>query len=100
MNGLRYDFENGDIMIGANGSFVSTVIDGQNAALIALSQVCRLTKPEVGAQVGARVINVPPNRVASILAEAERMIQSDGGTNVVVQLTDAGDLYFKATYDD
>lgn len=99
MNGIRYDFENNDIMIGANGSFVTTVIDGQNAALISLSQVCRLTHPETGAQVGSRIINQRSSRVSAILAEAKRQVERDGGTGVIVEIQN-GNLYFKATYND
>jgi len=45
MTGLKFDFDVGDIVIDTDGSFVKANIDSQCAALIALSQICRLTVP-------------------------------------------------------
>lgn len=99
MNGLRFDFENNDIMLDDSGRFITATTDNQNVALIALSQVCRLTKPEVGAQIGARIINRKPINVSAVLAEAKRMAESDGARNVSIGLDGNNNLIFVGTYD-
>ena len=99
MHGLKLDFDVNDIVLKGNGSFATTVIDNQNAALIALSQVCRITKPEVGAQIGSRLQNRRAASVAALLAEARRMIERDGGRDVSVIL-DGAQLSFLTRYDN
>lgn len=100
MNGLKFDFDSGDITINASGSFQTATIDNQNVALIALSQVCRLTKPEVGAQIGARIINRRAVNVVAVLAEAKRMAENDGATNVTIEITNNDNITFLGTYDN
>lgn len=82
-----------------SGPFTKGIIDNQNVALIAVSQVCRLTKPELGAQVGARIINRRTNEIASVLADAKKQAQNDGATNVVIEMTDE-QLLFTGRYED
>lgn len=100
MTGLKYDFDQNDLVIGANGSFISATTDNQNVALIAVSQVCRLTKPEVGAQIIAQLVNRKPVSVSSVLSEAKRQAQNDGAYDVVVALTNDDELKFTGTYDN
>jgi len=101
MNGLLYDFEQRDIVMTNDGSrFVEADIDSQNCALIAMSQVCRLTAPHVGASLVSRLINRKRRSVQADIAEAERMVKADGGKNVQIILTDTGQIQFKADYED
>lgn len=82
-----------------SGPFTKGIIDNQNVALIAVSQVCRLTKPELGAQVGARIINRRTSEIASVLADAKKQAQNDGATDVVIEMTDE-QLLFTGRYED
>ena len=70
MRGIVYDFNVGDVVISESGPFVKGTIDNQNVALIAVSQVCRITKPEIGAQIGARIVNRRTSEIAGVLANA------------------------------
>jgi len=99
MTGLKFDFDTGDLLLGSDGTFVKANIDSQCAALIAVSQVCRLTKPEIGAQIGTRIVNRPVGVVQSILAEARRMVEQDGGADVKIALDENNNLLISATYD-
>ena len=107
MIGLRYDFGSmpgspdyvGDIVIDANGSFATALIDSQNAALITLTQVCRITKPEIGAQAYSFMTNRTVISILPILSEAKRMVERDGGSNVQIEIID-GNLKISATYDN
>lgn len=81
------------------GPFTKAIIDNQNVALIAVSQVCRITKPELGAQVGARIVNRRTSEIASVLADAKKQAQDDGATDVTIELTDE-QLLFKGRYED
>lgn len=94
-----FDFENNDIILQENGTFKSTTVDNQNCALISLSQVCRITRPILGAQIGSRLINRQRRHVSSILSSAKRMVQDDGGKNVVVDFDLNENLIFIAEYD-
>lgn len=100
MQGLKFDFDSGDLKINASGRFDSGFIDNQNVALIGVSQVCRLTRPEIGAQIGSRVINLKSSNVSSILFDAKRQAEQDGATNVRIELTDDKQLIFIGTYED
>ena len=99
MTGIKFDFEAADIIIGADGTFVVTETSSQCCALIAISQICRLTKPELGAYIGSRTLNVKHASVDAILAEAKRMVENDGGRDVGLRLIDEK-LLFTATYDN
>ena len=96
MEGLFYDFELNDIVIKDDGTFATAEIDSQNCALISLSEVCRLTKPEVGVRLGARIINRREEDVLNVVAEAKRAVEADGGTDVFISVK--GDLQFEAKY--
>lgn len=100
MVGLKYDFTENDITIGSDGSFITAVTDNQNVALIALSQVCRLTVPELGAQVGARLINIRRSQASSVLFDAVRMAESDGAKNVRVEFVADNQLIFEGSYEN
>lgn len=100
MRGLRFDFENSDLYLLPDGTFAESVIDSQNCALIAISQVCRITKPEVGTQLTAKLINRKTVNTASALAEARRAVEKDGGTNVLISVDSKDKLNFEATYED
>lgn len=100
MVGLVFDFEKGDIVIDASGSFATAGIDNQNIALIALSQVCRLTFPEIGAQIGPRLMNIPKSRAGAILADAKHQAEADGAKNVKIQFTNTDQLIFVGEYED
>lgn len=99
MLGLKFDFEQNDITIGADGSFVTAQTDQQNIALIALSQVCQLTNPRLGAQIGSKLINRPASSASSLLGAAQRMAEDDGATDVAITLTSDGKLYFNGKYE-
>jgi len=98
MIGIRFDFEENDIVVGASNSFERTNIDSQNCALISLCQICKLTEPETGAQIASLLQNRKEVNVKSVLANAKRQVERDGGTNVEVNIVD-GDLFFKAEYN-
>lgn len=100
MVGLKYDFTENDITISSDGSFTTAVTDNQNVALIALSQVCRLTVPELGAQVGARLINIRRSQAPSVLFDAVRMAESDGAKNVRVEFVTDNQLIFEGSYEN
>lgn len=99
MTGLFFNFEENDIVIGSNGSFVTSDIDGQCCTLIAISQICRITKPEVGTQLISKMYNRRYRNVAGSIAEAKRAVEKDGGKNVVIDLID-DNIYFDATYEN
>lgn len=98
MRGLQYNFEEQDLVIKPNGTFSTAITDNQTCALITLSQVCRITMPEIGEQIGAKLINRKTRSVASILSAAERAVESDGATQVAITLDDNSNLQFKANY--
>lgn len=98
MVGIYYDFIDGDIHFDSNGAIEKAVIDNQNCALIACSEVCRLTKPELGAVLGARILNRHPVDATARLAEARRMVEDDGGKKVTITLTDSKNVEFHADY--
>lgn len=100
MNGLRFDFEANDIVLSPSGSFAVSQIDSQNCALISLSQITRLTKPEIGAQLASQLQNRKQRSVASVLAEAKRMVEADGAKNVSITIDENDNLKFEATYED
>lgn len=101
MTGLKFDFDIGDIVIDVDkGRFVTANIDNQNVALISLSQICRLTRPELGAQIGARLLNRKPVSVSAVLVDAERQAKADGATNVFVGFSDSNALTFRGKYED
>jgi len=99
MNGLYFDFENNDIVLKDDGSFATAEIGSQNCAFIATSQVCRLTKPEIGEMLMARLINRKGVGSASDIARAKVAVEKDGGKNVAILINAAGQLSFKADYD-
>lgn len=82
-----------------SANFSVANIDGQNCALIALSQVCLVTKPLVGVQLGSRLVNRKERNVSGLISEAIRAVEADGGRNVVIELNDNGQLFFDATYE-
>lgn len=100
MRGFKFDFNTSDLIIGTDGQFPVASIDNQNVALIAVSQVCVVTKPEIGAQIGARLMNRPINLVGSVLADAKRQAESDGAKNVVIKFTKNGQLIFTGAYEN
>lgn len=89
MTGLKYDFDVGDITLSQTGQFDTAQTDNQCVALIAVSQVCRLTYPYYGAQIGARLMNVPYSRSQPILSEAKTMAQKDGAVAVDISIKDS-----------
>lgn len=97
MTGIKYDFDVNDIVIAPNGTIQKAIIDNQNVALIALCQVCRLNYPEVGAQIGARIIET--HSVDSVLADAKEQAKRDGAKNSDIRIVD-GQLSFSGTYED
>lgn len=99
MIGIKFDFDVGDIVIGSTGQFNTATIDNQCVALISVSQVCRITYPYFGAQIGARMINVPYSRVQSVLSDAKTMSQKDGAANVAIEISN-GLLTFSGNYGD
>lgn len=100
MIGLRFDFENNDIGFNGTGQFIAATIDSQTCALIAVSQVCRITIPELGAELPRRIINRKTIHVGDVIADAVRMVEADGGTNVSITLAEGEDVNFMATYED
>lgn len=100
MIGIKFDFEKGDIAVGDAGSFITAEIDNQNIALIAISQVCRLTFPEVGAQIGPRLTNTPASGVSAILADATRQAEADGAKDVRISITQDNKLIFVGKYEN
>lgn len=99
MDGLKFNFEQNDLVING-GSFETAVIDSQNVALIALSQVCLLTQPQLGSQIGSRIINAKRGAVNTVLADAKRQAERDGAKDVRIILTNDGQLTFTGTYED
>ncbi len=100
MNGLKFDFNTNDVELDPSGQFLTATIDNQNVALIAISQVCRLTAPQVGAQIASRLINRPAGGVASILEDARSQAKKDGAKNVKIGFTNEGKLTFSGRYED
>lgn len=100
MRGFKFDFNTSDLIIGTDGQFPVATIDNQNIALIAVSQICVVTKPEIGAQIGSRLINRHTGSVGSALAEAKRQAESDGAKNVVIKFTKNGQLIFTGAYEN
>lgn len=97
MTSIKYDFDVNDIVIAPDGTIQKAIIDNQNVALIALCQVCRLNYPEVGAQIGARIIET--HSVDSVLADAKEQAKRDGAKNPDIRIVD-GQLSFSGTYED
>ena len=99
MNGLYYSFDRYDIEIGSNGSFVTANTDNQNVALISMSQVCRLTRPELGAEIPARIINVRRSSADAVFSDAMQQARSDGATDAFVGFDQNDNLIFRGNYD-
>lgn len=97
MTGIKFDFDVDDIVIAPNGVIQKAVTDNQNVALIALCQVCRLNYPEVGAQIGARIIET--HSVDSVLADAKEQARKDGAKNPDIRIVD-DQLQYSGTYED
>lgn len=100
MNGLFFDWETHDIAINGSGAFSATEVSSQTCALIALSHVCRLTKPELGADLANKLVNRRHTKASRFLAEAERMVERDGGRRVSITLDEQERLQFEAEYGD
>jgi hypothetical protein len=98
MEGLYFDFENNDIVLNAAGSFVTADIGSQNCALISTSQICRLTKPEIGEQLAVKLLLRKGTGSKTDIARSVAAVQKDGGTDVSILLDSLGQLSFKATY--
>ena len=99
MVGLKYDFEGQDLHIDPlTGAFITADTDNQNVALIALSQVCRLTQPEIGAQLPARIVNVRRSSVGSVFNDAMQQARKDGAKDVFVGFDSNNNLIFKGNY--
>lgn len=99
MRAIKYDFDIKDIVVAKAGNFEIATVDNQNIALISVSQVCRITKPEVGAQIGTYIINRQNRNIGAILGRAVRMAENDGAKNVSVNITD-DQLLFRGYYED
>ena len=98
ISALFFNFGDNDIVIGSNGSFVVADTSNQNVALIAMSQVCRATYPEVGVQLGSRIVNQRSSAVSAVISDAVRAAEADGASNVSITLS-GNDIQFKGTYD-
>lgn len=97
MTGLLYDFDQQDIVI-KGGRFVTANVDNQTVALVAVSQVCALTKPQLGAQLTARLANRRTVNTSSAIADAIQQAQEDGATDVSIQFIDNELLNFEGKY--
>ena len=98
ISALFFNFDDDDIAIGSSGSFVVADTGNQTVALIAMSQVCRVTSPEVGVQLGSRILNQRSSAVNAVISEAVRAAETDGATDVAITLS-GNDIQFKGTYD-
>ncbi len=98
MIGFVFNFENNDFDVDTSGTIITNSIDSQNCALIAVSELCRLTAPEVGARLAARLINRRARSARKDIAEAERMVERDGAKRVRIYLNTDGTLQFTADY--
>lgn len=99
MTGLKYDFDIGDLVVSSTGSFAAAVTDNQNVALIAVSQICRLTVPSLGAAIGRRLMNRSVKSAQPVLTPASKMAQKDGAKNAKVTIVDQH-LEFSGEYED
>lgn len=99
MDGFFFNFEDNDIVLTANGSFATADIGSQNCAFIAMSQVCRLTEPEIGEQLAAKIINRKGVNIQRDISKAIAVVKKDGGTDVSILINAQGELSFKATYE-
>ena len=99
MDGLFFDFENNDIVLNDDGDFDASDIGSQNCAFVANSQVCRLTRPEVGESLAAKIINSKGVNNAMGITKAVAAVKKDGGTNVEILINEDSQLSFKADYD-
>lgn len=99
MRGLFFNFEDNDIVLQDDGSFETSDIGSQNCAFIATSQVCRLTAPQIGEQLAAKIINGNAVNVNRSISKAVTAVKKDGGTDVSIILNEHGQLSFKATYE-
>jgi len=96
MEGIYFNFSTNDIEIRDDGTFKKAEIGSQNCTLIAMSQICRLTKPEVGEQLGTKLILA--KNVNSSISAAKRAVEQDGGKDVEITFNE-GNLSFKARYE-
>lgn len=79
--------------------FLSHEVDNQTCARIATEKVCRLTYPELGVEMGARLLNRHPKYAAELIAEAERQVKKDGAIDA--RITRDGEQFnFYADYGD
>lgn len=99
MDGLFFDFEHNDIVLKDDGSFATADIGSQNCALVATSQICRLTTPEVGEQLAVKILNRKGVNIERDITRAISAVKKDGGKDVLIRLDDDGKLSFKASYD-
>lgn len=98
MNGIYFSFDESDIRINSRGRFETAQVDSQTCALISLSQVCRLSVPELGVQLGTLIENRKEESVKGLLARARRQVLSDGALTAVVAFDADSNLHFEATY--
>lgn len=98
MTGFVYNFDIADIDLTSSGSVATDLIDSQNCALISLCELCRISAPEIGASLAAKLINRKWGEFSSDIATATRMVERDGGRRVSITLDTNGQLYFRATY--
>lgn len=99
MEGIYFDFENNDIVIDTDGTFKTAEIGSQNCALIANSQVCRLTTPEVGETLAGKIINGKSVNINRYISRAISAVKKDGGKNVKILINEDNELSFYAEYD-
>jgi len=99
MTGMFFDFDVNDIVLNENGGFATSKLGAQNCALIATSQTCRLTYPEVGEMLAARLINRRNKNTSHDIRLAKKAVERDGGKKVQILVTDTGQLSFNAIYE-
>ncbi len=99
MNGIIFDFESHDIPI-LGGSFVETEVSSQTCALIAISQICRISDASLGESLVQKIENTRPSFANKQIAKAIRAVENDGGKNVRIFLNGTEQLQFYAEYGD
>lgn len=98
MTGLRFDFEEHDLILSPTGSFVATEVSSQTCALIANSEICRITAADVGESLPLKLANRRHINVKREIASAVRAVERDGAKRVDITIDNTNKLHYYAEY--
>lgn len=100
MTGFYFNFDENDIQLTPAGGIRISNTDGQCCALIAVSEICRITQPQIGVRLASRIIDRHQRNLFSLIKEAEREVKRDGARVVKIRMGENEQMTFYAEYDN